>query len=338
MITYPVLSEPVKIGVTAPSAGLHFDQYSLLERAVERMINKGYKVEIGNTCWTQFKGKSAPAKVRAAELNLLLHDDTIQFIFPPWGGELLIEILEYVDFDLKKPKWILGYSDTSVLLLAMTIKTGLATAHGVNLVDLRGIRSDPTTAMWEEVLHTKPGEEVIQYPSEKYQLYWQHNIETDWIYHLTEPTKWKTITNEPMYIKGRLLGGCIDVIRHLIGTPYGDVRNFQNQFIQNEPIIWYFENCELNVTDLRRSLVQMKLAGWFDNCSGILFGRSGANEKMGDYHVMDVYLELAEELNIPIAYDIDCGHMPPQLTFVNGAYAEVRIYHTGGSVVLQKFI
>ena len=189
MITYPVLTKPVKIGVTAPSAGLHFDQYSLLERAVERMNQKGYQVEIGNTCWTQFKGKSAPAKVRAAELNLMLQDETIQFIFPPWGGELLVEILEYVDFDIKKPKWILGYSDTSVLLLAMTLKNGLATAHGVNLVDLRGERSDPTTAMWEEVLHTKQGEEVIQYPSERYQLYCQHNYETEWIYHLTEPTK-----------------------------------------------------------------------------------------------------------------------------------------------------
>lgn len=338
MITYPSLYEPIKIAVTAPSAGLHYDEHSLLERAIYRLKSNGYLVEVGNTCWTQYKAKSAPAKIRATELNAMLADETIQLIFPPWGGELLIEILEYIDFEKMEPKWIIGYSDTSVLLLAITLKTGIATAHGTNLVELRGELSDPTTAMWEKVLYTKVGEEIVQYPSEKYQAEWQHQYETDCVFHLTEQTKWKTISNTPMYVKGRLLGGCVDVIRHLIGTPYGNVQQFQKQYIQNEPIIWYFENCQMNVTDLRRSLVQMKLAGWFDHCSGILFGRSVANEPVGDYHIVDVYMELAEELNIPIAYDIDCGHMPPQLTFINGAYAEVRVYNNSGSMVLQKFI
>jgi muramoyltetrapeptide carboxypeptidase len=337
MISYPTLIKPVKVGVTASSAGLHLDQHSLLEEAVFRMKGKSYEFVIGQTCWTQYKLKSAPAKTRADELNLLLQDDSIQLIFPPWGGELLIEILEHIDFDNLKAKWILGYSDTSTLLLAITLKTGIATAHGPNLIDLRGRTSDPTTAMWEKVLFTKKGEEITQYPSEKYQLKWQHDYVTDWVYHLAEQTKWKTIKNTPLYIKGRLLGGCLDVIRHLIGTPFGDVRKFQENYINNEPIIWYFENCQLTITDLRRTLVHMKLAGWFANCSGILFGRSAANDTVHDYHILDVYMELAEEIGIPIAYDIDCGHMPPQLTFVNGAYAEVRIYNGNGTMVKQTF-
>ena len=337
MITYPSLKTPVKVGVAAPSAGLHIKQHFYLEQAIYRLQAKGYEVIVGNTCWTQYKAKSAPAKTRAEELNLMLTDDTIQLIFPPWGGELLIEILEYIDFEKIKPKWVLGYSDTSVLLLSMTLTTGIATAHGPNLIELRGEVSDTTTAMWEKVLFTNRGEEVMQYPSEKFQEFWQHDYETEYVFHLTEQTKWKTISNEPIYVKGRFLGGCIDVIRHLIGTPYGDVLQFQKKFINNEPIIWYFENCQMNVTDLRRSLLQMKLAGWFANCNGVLFGRSAANEPIDDYNIIDVYMELAEELNVPIAYDIDCGHMPPQLTFINGAYGEVRIYNSG-SVVKQKFI
>lgn len=108
-------------------------------------------------------------------------------------------------------------------------------------------------------------------------------------------------------MRGRLLGGCINIIRHVIGTPYGDVRHFQKQVINNEPIIWYFENSELSSTDMRRSLVQMKLAGWFEHRSGILFGRSAANRAIDGYTEEDVYRELAEELQIPIVYDIDCG-------------------------------
>ncbi|MNJ67757.1 Murein tetrapeptide carboxypeptidase [compost metagenome] len=84
--------------------------------------------------------------------------------------------------------------------------------------------------------------------------------------------------------------------------------------------------------DLRRSLVQMKLAGWFEHCQGIVFGRSAANQPVDGYTVEDVYTELREELQIPIAYDIDCGHMPPQITFINGAWAEIEVSQGNGTV------
>ena len=130
------------------------------------------------------------------------------------------------------------------LLLAITLKTGIATAHGVNLVDLRGEYSDPTTAMWQTVLATKEGASVLQSSSEKYQKAWRHDQPSPCVYHLTEQTEWKTLDRESVHIQGRLLGGCIDVIRHLIGTPFGDVQNFRKNYINEEPILWYLENCE----------------------------------------------------------------------------------------------
>ena len=153
------------------------------------------------------------------------------------------------------------------------------------------------------------------------------------VFHLTEETTWKTMSKHAVKIEGRLLGGCIDIIRHLIGTPFGDVQQFRNKHIDGEPIIWYLENCELRTTDLRISLVQMKLAGWFDHCSGLMFGRSPANTPVDHYTVEDVYQDLADELKIPIIYDIDCGHVPPQITFINGAFAEVKVEDGKGTVL-----
>jgi muramoyltetrapeptide carboxypeptidase len=76
----------------------------------------------------------------------------------------------------------------------------------------------------------------------------------------------------------------------------------------------------------------MKLAEWFDNCSGLMFGRSAANQPIENYTVEDIYKEISEELQIPIIYDIDCGHVPPQMTFINGAYAEIEVEDGKGSV------
>jgi len=44
------------------------------------------------------KAKSANANKRANELNLMMNDEKIDFIFPPWGGELAIEILDQLAF------------------------------------------------------------------------------------------------------------------------------------------------------------------------------------------------------------------------------------------------
>lgn len=332
MIKYPSLGEGATIGVTAPSSGVKAELHDMLKLSSSRLEMKGFNVICGETVWTQEKAKSSPAKFRAAEFNEMMRDDQISIIIPPWGGELLIEILEYIDFENFKSKWILGFSDISVLLLAITLKTGIATAHGTNLVDLRGDFSDITTAMWQSVLSTKTGESIIQYSSEKYQKEWKHSEPSPCVFHLTEQTYWKIIADTNVTMQGRLLGGCIDVIRHLIGTPFGDVQHFQKNHINNEPILWYLENCELSAVDLRRSLVQMKLAGWFDNCTGLLFGRSDANQPFDNYTVEDIYKELYEELQIPIIYDIDCGHVPPQITFINGAYAEVEAGDGKGSV------
>ncbi|PLS03777.1 S66 family peptidase [Neobacillus cucumis] len=338
MITYPHLrlDEGVLIGVTAPSSGVPNELHEVLKAALRRMEQRGFQVTSGDTAWTQSKAKSAPALIRAAEIHRMMRDNEIDLIIPPWGGELFLETLEHIDFDNMKKKWVLGYSDISGLLLSITLKTGMATAHGTNLVDLRGEFSDETTAMWQTILSTPTGGSVLQHSSERYQKEWNHAAPSPCVFHLTEPTNWKTVSEQPVSLQGRLLGGCIDIIRHLIGTPYGDVAGFRKKHLNSEPLIWYLENCEMNTADLRRSLVQMRLAGWFDDCSGIMFGRSSVNTPVEGYTVEDVYMDLADDLGIPIVYDIDCGHVPPQITFVNGAHAEVTVENGKGSI-LQEF-
>lgn len=340
MMIYPQLKPKATIGVTAPSSGIEKDYHFYLEQCCKKMERLSYQIIIGETVWTQEKAKSAPAKKRAVEFEEMIHNENIDLIIPPWGGELLIEILDKIDFEKLPVKWVKGYSDTSTLLLAITLKTGIATAHGTNLVDLRGEYSDETTAMWEAVLKTEAGESITQVSSAKYQKKWEEwqlKNPTPCIYNLTEDTKWQTISGEPVALKGRLLGGCVDVIRHLVGTPYGNVQAFRERYIKGEPIIWYFENCDLNTTDLRRSLVQMKYGGWFENCAGLLFGRSAANTPVEDYLILDVYEELVAELQLPLVYDIDCGHSPPQMTLINGAFAEVSV-KDGKGIIKQTFI
>lgn len=66
--------------------------------------------------------------------------------------------------------------------------------------------------------------------------------------------------------------------------------------------------------------------------SALMFGRSPANRPVEGYIAEDIYRELAEELQISVVYDIDCGHVPPQITFINGAYAEAEVENGQGTI------
>ena len=98
MIKYPVLKSGATIGVTAPSSGLKEQFHELMKQSINRMERDGYKMVCEEVVWTQDKAKSANANKRANELNLMMNDEKIDFIFPPWGGELAIEILDQLAF------------------------------------------------------------------------------------------------------------------------------------------------------------------------------------------------------------------------------------------------
>jgi len=62
----------------------------------------------------------------------------------------------------------------------------------------------------------------------------------------------------------------------------------------------------------------MKFAGWFNNANAILVGRTGARGHT-DLSQHEAVLDALGDLGIPIIADVECGHVPPYLSIVNGA-------------------
>jgi muramoyltetrapeptide carboxypeptidase len=137
-VRYPrPLREGDRIGVTAPSSGVAADLRPRLDLAVGILRERGFDVEIGS-CLDGTTHLSAPAAERAAELTAMLLDPAIAAIVPPWGGETMIDLLPLLDFDAiaaAEPTWLVGYSDTTTLMLPLTVLSGVATLHGGNLMD-----------------------------------------------------------------------------------------------------------------------------------------------------------------------------------------------------------
>lgn len=106
--------------VTAPSTGVELAMQPRLDVAIAAVENKEFEVVVGD-CMDGTGVVSAPAVDRAAELQDMLVDPSIQAVVPPWGGQLAVEILPLLDFAAiaaAEPTWLVGWSDISTLLMS----------------------------------------------------------------------------------------------------------------------------------------------------------------------------------------------------------------------------
>lgn len=340
-IRYPKpLQKGDTIGVTAPSSGVEESLHILLTKAKANVETKGYSVVIEETAWNQQKGRSAAKEKRAEELMALLLDDSISAIIPPWGGSFSLEILPLLDWKklkLVQPKWILGYSDISTFLFAYSTITGNTSAHGTNFAELSAPVWDDLTSKWTEVLGTPKDGEVTQYASEYYQSNWDQvykNPATG--FYFDTKTEWKSLNgHSQVEFSGRLLGGCISTLRVLIGTPFDQANEYVATYAAEEGVIWYLESIGLDAINIYRSLWQMKQAGWFSNTNGVLIGRASSYTANQDFTLIDALRDIFAEDGIPVIYDVDIGHAPPQNIVVNGAYAKVVYNNAEGSIHMK---
>ncbi|MFJ7973971.1 S66 peptidase family protein [Psychrobacillus sp. NPDC096389] len=342
-IKYPKPLQPSSyIGVTAPSSGVESSLHILIEKAKLQVEKMGVQVIIGETARTQHKGRSASKEKRADELMKFLLDDQINAIIPPWGGSFAMEILPILDWAKLKemdPKWLLGYSDISTLNFAYTTITGNASAHGVNFSELSAPEWDELSGKWMEVLSCRENEEVTQYSSEKYQSSWEQVFANPAKgFFLDSQTAWKTLNHEDeVTFSGRLIGGCVNTLQVLVGTPFDQVTHFVHEYCEEEGVIWYLETVGMDAAKIYRALWQMQQNNWFSNIKGVLFGRTSSYEDLGDFTLTDALRDVFESYNIPVIYDADIGHTPPQNILVNGALATVK-YNSGKGSITMKFI
>ena len=342
-ITYP---EPLKsgsvIGVTAPSSGVTPAFEPRLNLVLQHLKQRGYEAIEGQCLRKDFKSVSATALERAHDLEKLWQNPRVAAIVPPWGGELLINVLPHLNFNelAKTPKWILGYSDTSTLLFAITVTTGISTAHGLNLMDAVINQNDSLSAQTYKILSLKKGDTVTQYSSEHYQKHFKDFAkEVGVTFDLTEKTEWKSLRSEnEIEFSGRIIGGCIDTLRNLIGTPYGDLNRFAAK-LKDSGLILYLENSGSTPAEVCRALWHMKLAGWFDSLNGIVFGRSSGPDATRDdaFSQLDALKDVFADRAFPVIFDADIGHKPPKLTILNGSMAKVT-YKRGAGSLTQTLI
>ncbi len=319
------------IGICAPSKGVaEPEKIEDLEKAIKQLKDMGYKVIETASVRKGEKGRSAPAIVRAKEFMELWENDEVKLIIYAGGGDFLMEMLDYLDFDKLKnstPKWTQGFSDITHLSFLLNTICDIPSIYCENVKDYR---MTPLYRNLTDCLKIESGEEIIQDSFEKYQEQIEDN--EDGTYHLTEEVKWKNITGqEKIEIQGRAIGGCLDCVDTVIGTEFDKVTDYIEKY-KDDGILWFLECYEMNTPLLQRILWKMKHAGYFKYCNGVIFGRSLIMREDYDLTENQAILDAIGDLGLPIITGADIGHVAPQLAITQGAILKITSGEGKGTV------
>lgn len=340
---YPeFLQKQGTIGFVAPSFGCATEPYkSAFVNSLKKWEELGYFVDLGPNCYKDAGiGISNTPILCGEELTEYYLREENDVLISCGGGELMCEILPYVDFEkLKqaKPKWYMGFSDNTNFTFLSTTICDTAAIYGpcaaafgmepwhASLVDAHNILTGKQLSVANYPLWEKEGKKDEEHPLLPYEVTEQPTIRAYGGKSAAATGDEEPARIEQVGIEGRLIGGCMDCLVNLLGTKFDHVEEFKARY-QGEKQLWFLESCDLNPMAIRRAIWQMKHAGWFDNAAGFLIGRPlcYGEEMFGIDHYRAV-TDLLMEFEVPILMDLDIGHLPPMMPIISGAWATATL-------------
>ncbi|MER2048057.1 MAG: S66 peptidase family protein [Solibacillus sp.] len=301
-----------KIGIFSSSVPATSTAKLRYDRGKEFLQAKGFIIIEGNLTGKQDGYRSGTPKERAEEFNQLLRDPSIKIIMSSIGGTNSNSLLPYIDYEAFKnnPKIVIGYSDTTAILLALFAKTNIPTYYGPALI--------PSFGEFEPLVH-----ETYNYfkhyfcqPSVPYTIpmspVWSDEM-INWLTYEKPKTLYsnKWISIHEGVVEGRLIGGNNNTMYGFIGTPYFPV-------IKNGDIL-LIEDSLKSASTVEKNLAMLKLHGIFDKVGGIILGKHELFDDEGTgKQPLDLLLEQLDGKIIPILADVDCAHTHPMFPLAIG--------------------
>ena len=312
------------IYLVAPSFGCSDAYYKTrLKEAIKNFKKLNHKIIEGKNIYLN-KGvvASNSAILRANEINDA-YKSNADIILSVAGGEMLIECLEYIDFELIKNnpnKIFVGFSDNTFLTYIITTKYDIPSINGRNATAYTILPFEYDIKDSYDLMNDNA---KIIYGYEKYQLI-DDDINPIHKYKFDNKTDIK-VYNYKSKVCGRFIGGTVDCLSLICGTKYDNTLNYIKKY-KEDGIIFFMESCDLNSVSLRRIILQLKYANWFNDISLFLIGRSYKyDDKSCDLPIINSYLDILLPFNKPIILDAPLGHISPTIPIKLGVKASIEI-------------
>lgn len=251
---------------------------SEINRRIAFLKKVGFNVVLGDYVYASDGYLAGTDQQRAADLMKMYKDPTVKAILPTRGGVGVQGILPYLDYGFiaKHPKIISGYSDITILLNVLYQITNQITSHSLLLLDFR--------------------DSTPEYNFEQYILATATTLSPR---QILNPPEMITISRVPGNVTGRVVGGNLTSFVGSLGTPYD---------ICTKGKILFLEETHEPVNTVYRYINQLKAAGKFDDCIGIVMGEcTDCTDEYGKSYE-DLIKEVMVPLGKPLLTNVATGH------------------------------
>jgi len=271
----PFLQSGDKIGIVAPASMVRYED--LLPGI--SLFRDEWKLNVveGKTLKSSYNQYSASDEDRLADLQAMLDDPSIKAIIAARGGYGCSRIVDQLDFTnfIKSPKWLVGFSDLTVLL-SQLYQLGYASVHAPMAKSITLEGAEKAAESLRSILFGEhPGYSVA-------------------------PHKF----NRTGSAVAEIIGGNLCLLTHLIGSPTQ---------IDTEGKILFIEDLNEYLYNLDRMMVQMKRAGKLSHLAGLIVGqftdmKDNANPSYGKT-AYEIIHEHVTEYDYPVTFNFPVGHV-----------------------------
>jgi muramoyltetrapeptide carboxypeptidase len=296
MIKPPRLTPGARVAVVAPASPVPPAEFA----AGAAVLGARYQLIHDQRIFARQGFLAGSDEARAAELQRALDDPTIAAIFCARGGYGLTRILPRLDPAslTRAPKAIIGFSDV-MALHAWAARAGVMTFHGPVVTQLGKLPASDVAALWQ----------LLESPAPP-----------------AFPARMTTVS--PGTVTGRLVGGNLEVMSRLVGTPFA--YNFDDAILVLE---------EIGERPYRmdRALTQLIESGALATVRGAIVGELVDCGKPDDVpSAAAVVNERLATLHIPIAVGAPVGHGTTNWPFPLGARARLAAQASGAVLELLE--
>jgi muramoyltetrapeptide carboxypeptidase len=297
----PYLKTGDTIGIVCPSGYMSAER---VLNCVQTLKSWGFQVKTGRTVGgdslNYFSGTDAE---RLDDLQSMLDDDNISAILCGRGGYGLSRIIDLISFKKfrKSPKWILGYSDITLLHAHIYANYDIATAHSPMAgAFAEGLSGDIFIKSIRKLLTG----ESLSYNCEPHPF------------------------NRRGETEGILMGGNLTLLTHAVGT---------SSDFKTKGLILFLEDIGEYLYNMDRMLHQLKAAGKFQKPTAVIIGSftdMKDTERPFGQSAYEIIRDLLEEFDYPVCYGFPVGHV--QQNFALKCGAEHRLKITKDAVLLEE--
>jgi len=272
MKTPPYLEKGDKVAIVCTARSFSSDEAI---QAISLFESWGLQIELGSTIDVNVHQLGGTDEQRTEDLQRMLDRPDIKAVWIARGGYGTVRIIDKIDFScfLKNPKWIIGFSDITVLHSHIH-NLGVATLHAIMPYSVPRSAPDARETLYKALFNKD----------------YSFRIETD-------------PGNRRGTAEGLLIGGNLSIIYSLLGS--GSSLNTTGKIL-------YLEDLDEYLYHIDRMFYNLKRNGYFEGLNGLIIGSMTDmhdNQIPFGYDVKQIVLDITKEFHFPVCFEFPAGHI-----------------------------